>query len=153
MNIKSSDSGDELICSLPASCDNEQVKQECTGESSKSGNFEDFDFLLDEPFLEVPDSLQLGGEGFIEANDFSNPGGNDTTAIDMLEEYLTFFDANDDSSLYFANNPDFMLGSKDLVSDQALLPYKVMLYLQFSLCSVFTLKCSSATCYLFLPGC
>lgn len=124
---------DKNIYNLPASYDMDAmpVKQECIGECSKSGNSEDIDFLLDEPFLDSFDDLPNGDEGFIEANDLSNPTETDTTAFDMLEEYLTFFDANDDSSVYFACDPAMMLGSEDLVSDQTLLPQKVRIRLGF----------------------
>ncbi|KAL6578114.1 hypothetical protein OROMI_010442 [Orobanche minor] len=91
---------------------------------SLPGNSGVVDFLLDEPFLDSFDNLQDGDGGLVKANEFSNPTENDTTAIDMLEEYLAFFDATDDTSLYF--DPAMMLGSEDLVSDQAYFPQREM---------------------------
>ncbi|KAL3649979.1 hypothetical protein CASFOL_006382 [Castilleja foliolosa] len=84
------------------------------------GNSEVLDYLLDEPFLESLGNLQDG-----DANDFSNPTVADGTAVDMLEEYLTFFDASDDTSLYF-QDPSMMFGSDDFASDQVFLPQKEM---------------------------
>ncbi|KAI3474343.1 hypothetical protein Pfo_029177 [Paulownia fortunei] len=88
----------------------------------KSGNSDDLDYLLDEPFLDSSDDIPYGNGGFLEANDLSNPVETNTSAFDMLEEYLTFFDANDDHIQHFAYDPSMMLGSEDLISDQALLP-------------------------------
>ncbi|GFQ03657.1 NAC domain-containing protein 78 [Phtheirospermum japonicum] len=98
-----------------------EPKQYDDNNTSFPGNSEVVDYLLDEPFLESLGNLQDG-----DANDFSNPTVTDTTAVDMLEEYLTFFDASDDPSLYFAQDPAMMFGSEDLVSDQVFLPQKDM---------------------------
>ncbi|KAG8390565.1 hypothetical protein BUALT_Bualt01G0096700 [Buddleja alternifolia] len=95
------------------------AKHEHVGESSNSGNSDYLNYLLDEPFMDSSDNLQFGDEGFIEANDLSNPVETNNSAIDMLEEYLSFFDANDDE--YFTNDPMAMLGSEDLVQNQALI--------------------------------
>ncbi|KAK6137943.1 hypothetical protein DH2020_028312 [Rehmannia glutinosa] len=97
-----------------------EVEQGAIGGCSKFGNSGDVDYLLDEPFLDSSDNLQDGDVGFLKASDLSNPIETDTTAFDMLEEYLTFFDANDDNSLFFANDPAMMLGSEDLFSNQYL---------------------------------
>ncbi|KAK6137850.1 hypothetical protein DH2020_028405 [Rehmannia glutinosa] len=88
-----------------------EVEQGAIGGCSKFGNSGDVDYLLDEPFLDSSDNLQDGDVGFLKASDLSNPIETDTTAFDMLEEYLTFFDANDDNSLFFANDPAMMLGN------------------------------------------
>lgn len=101
-----------------------------------SGSSENLDFLLDESFFESLDNLPYGDEGFIEANDegfieandLSNPSETDTAALDMLEEYLTYFDANDDSSLYFSSDSAMMLNNEDLFSGQTLLPQKVKMH-------------------------
>ncbi|KAL0305282.1 UNVERIFIED_CONTAM: NAC domain-containing protein 53 [Sesamum angustifolium] len=90
---------DKNFYDLPAPYDMavRAVKHEYIGESSKSGNSDDLDYLLDEPFLDSSDNLQYGNGGFIESNDLPNPAAEtNTSAFDMLEEYLTFFDANDD---------------------------------------------------------
>lgn len=97
-----------------------------------SGSSDNLDFLLDDSFLDSLDKLPNVDEGFIEANDLSNPSETNTSAFDMLEEYLTFFDANDDNSLYFANDPAMMFGSDDLFSGQSLHPQKVKMHHRIS---------------------
>ncbi|KAL2454607.1 NAC domain-containing protein 53 [Abeliophyllum distichum] len=104
--------------------DGKPVKHEYIGESSKTGNSEEVDYLLDEPWLDTFDNIQSGDGGFIETNDLSNPIGDDTSTFDMLEEYLTFFDAEDGNPQYFAYDPSKMAGNEDLVSDQAFLVQK-----------------------------
>ncbi|KAK6136131.1 hypothetical protein DH2020_030104 [Rehmannia glutinosa] len=98
------------------------VKHEYIGESSKSADPDDLDYLLDEPYVDAPDDLPYGNGGFLEANDLTNPVETNTSAFDMLEEYLTFFDANDSNTQHFAYDPSLMLGTEDLISDQPLLP-------------------------------
>ncbi|MCD7451309.1 hypothetical protein HAX54_010928 [Datura stramonium] len=103
--------------------DADQVNHEYTGESSKSMNSEDGDCLLNEPIVNVTDDLQFDDEAFLEANDLSNPVEVDNTGFDMLDEYLTYFDANDD----FQNmgfDPSVLFGNDDQISDQTLLAEK-----------------------------
>ncbi|XP_073139726.1 NAC domain-containing protein 53-like [Henckelia pumila] len=94
------------------------VKHEYIGESSKSGNSEDVDYLLDEPFLDSTDYLPFGDEGFIEANDLSNPVEADASTFDMFEEYLTYFDASENYSQSFAPDPSAILESEGALSCQ-----------------------------------
>ncbi|MFX6536197.1 hypothetical protein ABTG41_18375, partial [Acinetobacter baumannii] len=103
---------------MPASFDMDvkAVKHEYIGESSKSGNSEDLDYLLDEPFLDASDNLNYGDGGFIEANDLSNPIESDTSAFDMLEEYLTFFDTNNSDMQYLTYDSEVMPGSANPAS-------------------------------------
>lgn len=115
---------------VPYDMDVRAVKHEYIGESSKSGNSDYLDFLLDEPFVDSSENLPFGGGGFIEANDLSNPIENNISAFDMLE-YLPFFDANGENTQQFACDASSMLGGDGVVSDQALLPLKVMLHLSF----------------------
>lgn len=123
------------------------VKHEFIGESSKSENSDELDFLLDEPFQEnadgpfqenadVPfqenaDDLPYGNVGFIEASDLLHPVDTNISPIDMLEDYLKFYDAHVDNSLDFEYDPLTMLGSEDLIPDQSLLPLEVILPLRF----------------------
>ncbi|KAL8533196.1 hypothetical protein ACS0TY_009443 [Phlomoides rotata] len=101
------------------------VMLENTGEC-RSGNSDDFDFFLDEAFLDSLDNnLPNSDEGFIEASDISTPSEN-TASFDMLDEYLMYFDANDDSSLYLASDPAMMFGNENLFSGQTLIPQKEM---------------------------
>ncbi|XP_055830281.1 NAC domain-containing protein 53-like isoform X1 [Solanum dulcamara] len=100
--------------------DADQVNHEYIGESSKNMYSEDGDYLLNEPIVNGTDDLQFNGEAFLEANDLSNPVEVDSSNFDMLEEYLTYFDANDD----FQNmgfDPSVFFGNDDQILDQALL--------------------------------
>lgn len=121
---------DQNIQNSPASYDMDvaPVKRECIGECSKSRNSDDFSFILNEPFLDSFDKFPNADEGFIEANDLSNPFETRTTAADMLEEYL---DAGDDSSFYLACDPEMIFASDDLFSNQTLLPQMVRIRLRF----------------------
>ncbi|GFP94266.1 NAC domain-containing protein 78 [Phtheirospermum japonicum] len=114
---------DENLYALraPYEMDVRAVKREYMGESSKSRDPDDLDYLLDQPFVDALDGLPYGNVGFLEANDLTNPVETNTSAFDMLEEYLTYFDATDNNLDQFAFEPSLMLGSEDLVSDQALL--------------------------------
>ncbi|XP_016467787.2 NAC domain-containing protein 78 [Nicotiana tabacum] len=97
------------------------VKHEFMSEPSKNVNSEDVDYLLNEPIETATDTLQSNDGAFLEASDLSRPI--DTSSFDMLEEYLTFFDADDD----FQNmgfNPPMMTGGDDHVSDLASLADK-----------------------------
>ncbi|KAG8380570.1 hypothetical protein BUALT_Bualt06G0029300 [Buddleja alternifolia] len=120
---------DENLYDLPAlyEMDVKPVKHEYIGESSQSGDSDGLDFLLDEPLMDTSDNLKYSEGGFIEANDLANPDETNTSTFNMLEEYLTFFDANDDNLLDLPYDPSVMLGNEDLVSDHALLPEKELI--------------------------
>lgn len=113
--------------------DADQVNHEYIGESSKNMNSEEGDYLLNEPIVNGIDDLQFNDEAFLEANDLSNPVEVDSSNFNMLEEYLTYFDANDD----FQNmgfDPSVFFGNDDQILDQALLADKVItLFSRFAL--------------------
>ncbi|KAL2554795.1 NAC domain-containing protein 78 [Forsythia ovata] len=117
---------DQNLYDLPASYDTvvKPVRHEYMVESSEPRNFEDVDYLLDEPFPDASDNVQYGDGGLVETSDLSNPGAVDTSTFDALEEYLTFFDANDDNSQFLSYDLSKMMGSEDLISDQEFLPQK-----------------------------
>ncbi|XP_038886500.1 NAC domain-containing protein 78-like isoform X2 [Benincasa hispida] len=92
-------------------------------ESSDNFKHEDIDYLLDEPYPSILDDFALNEELFLEANDLSNPVESDPTGVDVLEEYLTFFDADDNLQLAF--DPSDILGSEEPISGQATLEEKV----------------------------
>lgn len=111
---------EEYDIPAPFDMDVRAVKHEFIGESSK-GNFDELDFLLDEPFQENPDDTQYGNVGFIEASDLSHPVEANTSPVDMLEEFFTLYDANVDNSQDFAYDSLAMLGSEDLIPNEPLL--------------------------------
>ncbi|KAA8539238.1 hypothetical protein F0562_025930 [Nyssa sinensis] len=94
------------------------VKHEYIGEPSNTVNPEDADYLLDEPFLDATENTPFDG-AFLETNDLSKPIEADPSGFDLLEEYLTFFDADDDTSQYMAFDSSKMMGSENLVYDQS----------------------------------
>ncbi|CAN4126574.1 unnamed protein product [Withania somnifera] len=103
--------------------DANQVNHEYIGESSKNMNSGDGNYLLNEPIENVIDYLQNNDEAFLEANDLSNPIEDDSSGFNMLEDYLTYFDANDDfQNMEF--DPSVLFGNDDQISDQALLAEK-----------------------------
>ncbi|KAG6389778.1 hypothetical protein SASPL_151252 [Salvia splendens] len=108
----------------PFDMDVRAVKHGFIGESSKSGNSDELDFLLDEPFQENPDYLPYGNVGFIEASDLSHPVEANTTHDDMLEEFFKLYDANVDNSQDFAYDSLAMLGSEDLIPGEPLFPFE-----------------------------
>ncbi|XP_057789473.1 NAC domain-containing protein 78-like [Salvia miltiorrhiza] len=114
--------GESKMCYDP-NIQNLPAKQEGLGACSKSGNSEfadDLSLFLNEPFLDSFENFPNADEGFIEANDLSNPYETNTSTFDMLAEYL---DASDDnSSLYFSSDPAMIFGNEDLASNQTLLP-------------------------------
>lgn len=135
---------DQKVQNLPASYDMDAVPVKDKGVigSSKSGSSEsadDLNFLLNEPFLDSFANFPNVDDGFIEANDLSNPFETDAGAFEMLAEYL---DVGDDSSLYFASDPTTIFGNEDLASNQTLLPQMVRILLKFpcSYCTYFKIQ-------------
>lgn len=89
------------------------VRHEYIGEPSNTINSdaEDADYLLDDPFLDATDNPPFVEGAFLETDDLSNPVKVESSGFDMLEDYLTFFDPDE---------------NENLVSDQAPLALKVI---------------------------
>ncbi|KAJ8528503.1 hypothetical protein K7X08_022195 [Anisodus acutangulus] len=99
------------------------VMHDCVGQSSKNVNYEYVDYLLNGPRNDASDDLQFKDGAFLEANDLSNPIEADNPGFDMLEDYIAYFDANDDfQNLGFDHS--VLIGNNGHVSDQASLPEK-----------------------------
>ncbi|XP_058182013.1 NAC domain-containing protein 53-like isoform X1 [Rhododendron vialii] len=120
------------------------VKQEYVGESSNGANAVDPDylnavdpdylnamdpdylnavdpdFLLDEPFFDVTNNQLDKGE-YLETGDLSNTILGDPSYLDMVEEYLTFYDAENGNSQYMPFDTLDMMGSENPFSDQSCL--------------------------------
>lgn len=75
------------------------VRHEYIGEPSHSVNSEDADYLLDDPFLDATDNPPFDEGAFLEANDLSNSGKVESSGFDILEDYLTFFDSDENENL------------------------------------------------------
>ncbi|KAJ7970454.1 NAC domain containing protein [Quillaja saponaria] len=79
----------------------------------------DSNYYLDELHKDAIDNPQAGDGSFLETNDLMNPIEADSSGFDMLEEYLTFFDAEDDISQYLNFDSYPNTDNENFVSDQA----------------------------------
>lgn len=95
-----------LIMPEQYAIDSKTVKDGHNGEASHDGNPLNFNYPLDELYLESINDPLVGDGSFLETNDLSNPIEPDPNGIDMLEEYLTYFDADDDISKYISFDTD-----------------------------------------------
>ncbi|KAF5959365.1 hypothetical protein HYC85_000574 [Camellia sinensis] len=116
----------QKLFDLPAqtNMDTKPVRHEYIGEPSNAVNSVDVDYLLDEPFMDAIGNTPFDEGLFLETNDLSNPIEADPSSFGMLEDYLTYFDADGDNSQFMAFDSSKMTGSEDLVSGQAFLAQK-----------------------------
>ncbi|CAL5365493.1 unnamed protein product [Camellia sinensis] len=117
---------DQKLFDLPAqtNMDTKPVRHEYIGEPSNAVNSVDVDYLLDEPFMDAIGNTPFDEGLFLETNDLSNPIEADPSSFGMLEDYLTYFDADGGNSQFMAFDSSKMTGSVDLVSGQASLAQK-----------------------------
>ncbi|KAL9419150.1 hypothetical protein AB3S75_036994 [Citrus x aurantiifolia] len=94
-------------------------------DSSNGVNAGGVNYFLNEPYLDAIDNPQFSDGLYLEANDLSSTAEADSQGFDMVEEYLNFFDANDDNSEYLTFDASEILGSGDNNSDQAPLTTEV----------------------------
>ncbi|KAI9156785.1 hypothetical protein LWI28_012191 [Acer negundo] len=99
--------------------DNRPVKDEFVVESSNNADPGDVNYLLDEPFMDATANLPFNDGLYLEANDLSNTIEPDSADFDMVEEYLTFFDANDVNGEYLTFDASEILGIENNIPDQA----------------------------------
>lgn len=111
---------------LQYNTDANSVKHEYIGEPSSNANSVDVDFLLYEPFLDATDNLQSDGGAFLETNDLKHPVDADPSGFGMLDDFLTFFDANDDNIPYMTFDPSEIMGSEG-ISDPTFFTNEVIL--------------------------
>ncbi|KAI8030987.1 NAC domain-containing protein 78 [Camellia lanceoleosa] len=116
----------QKLFDLPAqtNMDTKPVRHEYIGEPSNAVNSVDVDYLLDEPFMDAIVNTPFDEGLFLETNDLSNPIEADPSSFGMLEDYLTYLDADGDNSQFMAFDSLKMMGSEDLVSGQAFLAQK-----------------------------
>ncbi|KAH9768600.1 NAC domain-containing protein 78 [Citrus sinensis] len=88
-------------------------------DSSNGVNAGGVNYFLNEPYLDATDNPQFSDGLYLEANDLSSTAEADSQGFDMVEEYLNFFDANDDNSEYLTFDASEILGSGDNNSAQA----------------------------------
>ncbi|ESR49775.1 NAC domain-containing protein 78 [Citrus sinensis] len=94
-------------------------------DSSNGVNAGGVNYFLNEPYLDATDNPQFSDGLYLEANDLSSTVEADSQGFDMVEEYLNFFDANDDNSEYLTFDASEILGSGDNNSDQVPLTTEV----------------------------
>ncbi|TXG49415.1 hypothetical protein EZV62_025290 [Acer yangbiense] len=99
--------------------DTRPVKDEFVVESSNNADLGDVNYLLDEPFMDATANLPFNDGLYLEANDLSNTIEPNSAAFDMVDEYLTFFDANDVNGEYLTFDASEILGIENNVPDQA----------------------------------
>lgn len=75
--------------------------------------------LLDQPFMDANENNPPFDDGlFLETNDLSEPVKADPSSFDKLEEYLTYFDADDDISKYMAfDSSEFVDNDKNVCQE------------------------------------
>ncbi|KAI4352666.1 hypothetical protein L6164_006894 [Bauhinia variegata] len=104
----------------------ENVKDNYT-EASHDENALNFNYALDDLYLDAADVLPIFDGSFLEANDLVNPIetndlvnpiGADPAGVEMVDDYLSFFDNEDDITQYISfDSPDIM-GTENPVPDQ-----------------------------------
>ncbi|GFS46102.1 NAC domain containing protein 2 [Actinidia rufa] len=109
----------------PADLDDDAQKllHDYIGEPSNTVDSEDADYLLDEPFVDANDNTQFDDGSFLETNDLSNPV-TESSGFDMVEDYLTFFDADDNNSQSMTFDSSKMIGYENFDSHQTSLTQK-----------------------------
>jgi hypothetical protein len=113
--------------------DTNLVKDEYFVESSNVMDSAKLNYSLDEPYLDATDNHPLGDGLYLESNDLSNPVEADPAGFDMLDEYLTFFNADEDNLQYMCFDPSEIMGTENSVPDQPPLIQKVkVLLLKYS---------------------
>lgn len=88
------------------------------------------DYLLDEQYVDATENLPLGEALFLEADDLSNTIDACPADFDMVDEYLNYFDADDDNDHNMAFDPSEILGTENSISEQPFVNQKVLIFLQ-----------------------
>ncbi|KAF7820196.1 NAC domain-containing protein 78-like [Senna tora] len=112
---------EDQFLNTPEQCamDRETVKDEYNGEQSDDGNPLNIDHVFDELYLDAIDYSQVDDGSFLETNDLAIPIAADPDGTNMLDEYLTYLDANDDIFNYISfDSPPLIKGSEDSAPDQ-----------------------------------
>ncbi|KAJ6901767.1 hypothetical protein NC651_019514 [Populus alba x Populus x berolinensis] len=114
---------------LPGQYETDAVKNEYNAEPMNNVNAVDVNYLFDESYLDALNNLPQSEGLFLEANDLSNPvepeTGGDSSGFDMLEEYLNFFDADDENMSF---DPSDIFASDTAVSNQQPPPQEVRIF-------------------------
>ncbi|XP_018848042.2 NAC domain-containing protein 53-like [Juglans regia] len=108
---------DEKLVDIPEQyeMDMKPIKDEFFVESSRIMKPSEVNYSLDEPYLDATDNPLLGDGFFLESDDLLNPVESDAAGFDILDEYLTFLNADDD----MAFDPSEIMGGENSFSNQA----------------------------------
>ncbi|KAJ0102174.1 hypothetical protein Patl1_06002 [Pistacia atlantica] len=110
---------EQNFCDLPEQYEfnARPVENEYIIESNNNVGPGDVNYLLDEPYLDATDNLPFNDGLYLEANDLSNNIEADSGGFDMVDEYLNYFDANDDNSEYLTFDASEIMEGGNNVSD------------------------------------
>lgn len=108
---------DEKLVDIPEQyeMDVKPIKDEFLVESSNIMKPSEVNYSLDEPYLDATDNPLLGDGFFLESDDLLNPVESDPAGFDILDEYLEFFNADDD----MAFDPSEIIGAENSFSNPA----------------------------------
>ncbi|XP_038690045.1 NAC domain-containing protein 53-like [Tripterygium wilfordii] len=97
--------------------DTKPVKDEYfAAETSNNGNPNDFNYLVSGPYIDATSRHPSLGDGFyLDANDLSNSVEADAGGFEMVDEYLNYFDAENENLLF---DPSEFLESESIPYDQ-----------------------------------
>ncbi|KAK1396491.1 NAC domain-containing protein [Heracleum sosnowskyi] len=124
---KQPDNGAMYSLPVQYGMDEKSVNNEYLGEPSNiavpsnTANPVGVDHMRDLSFVDATDKLPSGDGAYIETNDLQQPFNLDDPSLDMLDEYLKFFDATDDNLQNMGFEYSDMFGSEELLSDPAAL--------------------------------
>lgn len=108
---------DEQFFVLPEQYRMEMKAKEYIGQSDDNGaNPVDANYLLDGSYLDAADNQLPGDEFYLQTNDLANLLGDDAANF-AVEDYLTFFDADDENILPYESS---QLPSENAPSDHTL---------------------------------
>ncbi|KAF5453396.1 hypothetical protein F2P56_028300 [Juglans regia] len=113
---------DQQVADMPEQyeMDIKPINDDYFVELNNSMNPLEVNYSLNKPYLDDTDNPLLGDGLFLESNDLLDPAESDPAGFDMLDEYLTFLNSDDDVVF----DPSEIVGSEKLVSDQAPLTQK-----------------------------
>ncbi|XP_050387030.1 NAC domain-containing protein 78-like [Argentina anserina] len=107
--------------------ENTAVKDESSIEPRHNMNPIDVSYSLNDPYLNTTENPPIGDGQFLETNDLSNPAipvEPNSAGFDMLDEYLMYFDADDDISQYIDFDHCEMLGIENTVPSEPVVEQK-----------------------------
>ncbi|KAI9124538.1 hypothetical protein K1719_004460 [Acacia pycnantha] len=100
--------------------DGKTLKDEYEAEARHDGSPLNVDNVFDDLCLDAIDFPQIGDGSFLETNDLLNPIEADLDVKDMLDEYLNYFDADDDVSKFISFEDPQIESDAEVVPDHGL---------------------------------